>query len=318
MSTLGGSRKNTILAFFLGPALLLIITFYILPLFLSVYISFTPMKNWNVHRYLDKSVGINNYRRLFYLAFHDPDIKAVVVTTIVFVLITLAVNVLGGLGLALATYFMKEKVAAGYQLLWLLARMTPVAVYSLLWYYFFHGTELGILNSILMRLGIIEGPISLGRNPEFLPWGTWLILIVINGFVGVSFGMIVFYSALCSIPRELVIAARVDGARVIELIRHILLPGIRWHIVFVTVWQLLSLLTTFAHIFLLVEWRVIHSTWGQTWALYVFRTAFTVIKDQGLAAAAAAILSIIGIVLGLLSLRILGYSKMIPEPKGEV
>lgn len=289
-----------------------------LPLALSVYIGFTPMKNWNVHRYMGEVVGLRNYERLFHMISHDPDMKAVAVTTVVFVAITLAVNVLGGLGLALATYFMEESVAAGYQLLWLLARMTPVAVYSLLWYYFFHGTELGVLNALLLRLGVVDEPVSLGRSPEYLPWGTWLILVAVNGFVGVSFGMVVFYSALRSIPRELVIAARVDGARVLELVRYVLIPGIRWHIIFVTVWQLLSLLTTFAHIFLLVEWRVVHGTWGQTWALYVFRTAFTVIKDQGLAAAAAAILSVIGIALGLISLRVLGYSRMITQPRGEL
>lgn len=313
-----GRIKKLSLAFFLGPALLIVIIFYILPLFMTVYISFTPMKNWNVQRYFIEIIGLNNYQRLFHLITYDPDMRAVVLTSIVFITLTVTINVLGGLLLALATYFIEEKVSATYQTLWLLPRMTPVAVYSLLWYYFFHGTELGVLNSILMNLGITSQPIGLGRDPNFLPWGAWSIIIFINGLVGVSFGMVIFYSAFRSIPRELIIASRVDGASTARLIFHIMLPLIKWHIIFVTVWQLLSLLTTFAHIFLLVEWRIVDSSWGQTWALFVFRTAFSTVKDQGLAAAAATLLSVIGIALGLVALKVLGYHKMITEPKGDI
>lgn len=312
------SEKKKSLAFFLGPALFIVILFYIIPLFLTIYISFTPMKNWNVQRYLQEFVGLANYFRLFHLIQYDPDMQAIVSTTLVFITITLAINVLGGLVLALATYFIDEKVSTTYQTLWLLPRMTPVAVYSLLWYYFFHGTGIGILNNILMGLGLIDQPIALGKDPNFLPWGAWAIIIFVNGLVGVSFGMLIFFSAFKSIPRELIIAARVDGASTLRLIRHVMIPLIKWHITFVTVWQLLSLLTTFAHLFLLVEWRVVDSSYGQTWSLFVFRTAFATVKDQGLAAAAASILSVIGIALGLVALKVLGYKKMILEPKGDI
>ena len=312
------SGKRTALALFLGPALLITILFFVIPLFMTIYISFTPTKNWNIQKYLGTFVGLQNYERLFRLITYDPDMRAVVITTIVFIAITLSINVLGGLALALATYFIEERVSTTYQVLWLLPRMTPVAVYSLLWYYFFHGTKLGILNNLLLALGVIREPISLGTDPRYLPWGAWLILIFVNGLVGVSFGMIILYSALKSIPRELIIASRVDGASTLHLIRYIMLPLIKWHIVFVTVWQLLSLLTSYVHILLLVEWRIVDSSWGQTWALFTFRTAFMVVKDQGLAAAAATILSIIGIGLGLLALKILGYREMIIEPKGDI
>ncbi len=310
--------RKTSLLFFLGPALFVVALFYIIPLFLSVYISFTPMIDWNVNRYLTQFIGLQNYERLFHIVMYDPDMRAVVITTVVFVLVTLVINVFGGLLLALATYFMDEKMSAAYQGLWLLPRMTPIAVYSLLWYYFFHSSGIGILNSILLKLHLIDHPIALGLDPKYLPWGAWFIIIFVNGLVGVSYGMIIFYSAFKSIPKELIIAARVDGASTTRIIRHILLPLTKWHFTFITVWQMFSLLMTYAQTFLLVEWRVVDSTWGQTWALYVFRTAFTTTKDQGLAAAASTFLSIIGIVLGIIALKALGYEKMILEPKGDI
>ncbi len=310
--------KKLSLAFFLGPALFIVALFYILPLFLSVYISFTPMHDWDIYRFIGKFVGLLNYWRLAHLIMYDPDMRAVVITTVVFIAITLVINVFGGLALALATYFMDEKLSTAYQMLWLIPRMTPVAVYSLLWYYFFQGSEVGLLNSILMHLGLIKHPIAWGNSPQVLPWGAWFIIIFVNGLVGVSYGMIIFYSAFKSIPKELIIAARVDGASTGRIIRHILLPLSKWHFTFITVWQMLSLLTTFAQIFLLVDWKVVDSTWGQTWALYIFRTAFTTVKDQGLAAAASTFLSIIGIALGLVALKALRYKEMILEPKGDI
>ncbi len=302
--------------FFLSPALALVLVFYIIPLILAIYIGFTPLRDWNLKAYLGKFTT-QSYHYLFYLLTHDPDVSKVVKTTIVFTSITLVVNVLGGLALALATFFMEERVSLTYRSLWLLPRLTPVAVYSLLWYYFFLGDASGTLNSLLLRLGVIDHPVSWGTDPSLQPEGSWLILIVVNGFVGVSFGMIIFYSALKSIPREHIIAARIDGATTLQLVRRVMLPQIRWHLVYVTIWQLLSLLTTFAHIFLLTEWGVVDRWWGTTWALYVFNEAFTT-GEQGVAAAAATILVAIGAVLGIISLRLLGFKKMMLEPRGEL
>ncbi|MCD6323868.1 MAG: sugar ABC transporter permease [Desulfurococcales archaeon] len=302
----------------MGPALIVISLFFIIPLFLTVYISFTPMKDWNVGRYLSQVAGLRNYEDLFYIIQHDPDIQAVLITTAVFIVLTLLINVFGGLGLALATYFMEEKPSVVAQVIWLLPRMTPVAVYSLLWYYFFHGTNLGVMNNFLMWLGVIKHPISLGNDPTLQPWGAWSIIVFVNGLVGVSYGMLIFFSAFKSISRELIIAARVDGASTWRVIKDVLLPLTRWHLTFVVVWQLLSLLTTYEHIFLLVTWRVVDPTHGQTWALYIFRTAFSTVKEQGLAAAGATLLSAVGIALGLVALSVLGYRKMILEPKGDI
>jgi len=301
--------------FFLLPALALIAIFYVAPLLLSIYIGFTPLRDWNLRRLGEFTTY--NYERLFHMMLHDPDFGKVVKTTVVFTAATLAVNVLGGLLLALALYFMDEWLSLPYRVVWLLPRMTPIAVYSLLWYYFFLPGPQGTLNAILLRLGLIDRPYAWGTDPRLLPYSAWAILVIVNGLVGVSFGMIVFYSALRSIPREQVIAARIDGASTLQLARYVLVPQIRWHLVYVTVWQLLSLLTTFAHIFLLVEWGTLDRYWGSNWALYVFNTAFLT-GDQGLAAAAATVLVAIGALLGLAALRVMRFREMMQEPRGEL
>ncbi len=308
--------KAVTLAFFLGPAMALVILFFVLPVIVTVYASFTPLKNWNINKDLTEIIGTYNYEVLGYMALHNPKVKYALITTVVFVAVTLFINVVGGLTLAILTYFLEERISVNYRLLWLLPRMTPVAVYSLLWYYFFHSSDLGTLNRVLMSLGLMSEPVD--WKVWQLPIGTWMILVFVNGLVGVSFGMIVFYSAIKSLPWEYIAAARVDGAGNLTLVRSIILPQLRWHLVFVTVWQLLSLLTTYAHIFLLYEWGTIDRLWGQTWSLFVFTTAFLGEKRQGLAAAAATVLVVIGALLGLLTLRIMGFNRLVTKPRGEL
>lgn len=312
------NSKKLVLAFFLAPALALIIFFFIIPTILTIWISFTNLYNWKIDR-VKEFVGLQNYKDLIYFIQHDPDVEKVVKTTLVFTSLTLIVNVLGGLALAIFAYLIDERVSLSFRLLWILPRMTPIAVFGLLWYYFFYGSELGTLNSVLLHLGVIDQPISWGSDPSVQPWASWLIIIFVNGLVGVSFGMVVFYSAFKSIPRELIVAAKVDGATTWQIIRHILIPMARWHLVFITVWQLLSLLTTYPHLFVLVEWGVVDKNYGTTWSLYVFLTAFgKAVNYQALAAAAAVILVIIGAVLGFIVLRVMRFEEMIQPPRGDV
>ncbi|MEB3861835.1 MAG: sugar ABC transporter permease [Desulfurococcales archaeon] len=312
------ARRGRQALFFLLPMLILVVAFYILPLILTAWISFTPLTNWRVRDQLDDFVGLENYVNLYYLARYDPDFHKVLQTTLVFVTFTLFINVVGGLVLAILTYLIDERISLAYRLLWLLPRMTPLAVFGLLWYYFFYGGPQGTLNSFLLKLGVIDEPVRWGTDPAMLPYSAWAIIVFVNGLVGVSYGMIIFYSAFKNIPRELIIAARVDGARTWEVIRHILVPMVRWHIVFVTVWQLLSLITSYTHLFVLVQWSVVDKWYGTTLALYVFNTAFFDVKNQGFAAAAAVILVIIGSILGLVTLRIMRFSQMISPPRGDI
>jgi len=52
--------------FFLIPAITLVAIFYVVPFILSIYISFTPLKNWNLHTYLHE-ITTYNYVRLFHM-----------------------------------------------------------------------------------------------------------------------------------------------------------------------------------------------------------------------------------------------------------
>ena len=98
------------------------------------------------------------------------------------------------------------------------------------------------------------------------------LIIIANGFIGASFGMIIFTAAIRGIPEHLFHAAEVDGAGTLAKIRFITLPALRWPISFVTIYQTLSLLVSFEYILLLTKGGPFYDT--TVYALYVYRRAF--------------------------------------------
>lgn len=85
----------------------------------------------------------------------------------------------------------------------------------------------GILNDVLMRLGIIDQPISyLGEGKYF-----WGIITSANLWKDVGWSTIIYLSAMAGVDSEMYDAGKVDGLNRFGLIWHITLPSIRSTIV---------------------------------------------------------------------------------------
>lgn len=141
-----------------------------------------------------------------------------------------------------------------------------------------------------------------------------LIIILANGFIGASFGMIIFTSAIRSIPDHLFHAARVDGAGELAIIRHVTLPAIRWQLSFVTIYQALALLVSFEYIWLITNGGPFYDT--TVFALYVYRRAF----ENGQYAYGAALalgLVVVGIALAMVLWRFFDMRALLQRPRIE-
>ncbi len=197
--------------------------------------------------------------------------------------------------------------ASFFRAIWFLPRMSPSVVYALLWTWVVAPTDYGLLNQALGGLGL---PLAdLKSNAPML------LVVLANGFVGASFGMIIFTSAIRSIPEHLFHAARVDGAGGLAIVRHITLPAIRWQLSFVTIYQALSLLVSFEYIWLITNGGPFFDT--TVYALYVYRRAF----DNGQYAYGAALvlgLVAVGSVLALVLWRFFDMRALLQKPRIEV
>ncbi len=293
------------MAVFLAPSFALIAVFYLLPVLLTLLISFTDMDysfQWNW-------VGLKNYVQMV----SDPIAGKVFNNTLLYVFSTLALfNVGAALLISLITVHIPERIGQGYRALWLLPRITPSTVYALLWLWAVRQDPTALFNWILGFFGM--EPVNwLHRHP-------WPIVILVNGFVGASFGMIIFTAALKSIPVDYIRAARVDGASTLQIIRHVELPLIKWPLMFVTAYQTLSLLTSYEYILLVTNGGPGYYT-TEVWALYSYHLAFAQyggIVKFGYGAALATVLVVLGLVLSIVYWRVFRLRELMVEPKIEV
>jgi inositol-phosphate transport system permease protein len=293
-------RINTLI--FLGPVCALLLLFFIAPVIINIGIAFTDMgRNLQV-----TELTTENFERM---ATRDRRLPQVLAVTFVYVLGTLAIfNVTFALILALTTTALPDRSGAFFRAVWLLPRMSPSVVYALLWGWAISPTRYGLLNQLWSGvLGL--PPLDLKSDAPVL------LIIVANGFIGASMGMIIFTSAIRSIPEHLFFAARADGAGGLAIIRHITLPAIRWPLSFITVYQTLSLLVSFEYIWLITNGGPFFDT--TVYALYVYKRAF----ESGQYAYGAALalgLVVIGIAAALLMWRFMDMRSLLQRPRIEV
>lgn len=300
MTRTRGSRRSIDRLLFLGPATVMLLLFFLVPAIVDVAIAFTDMdRSLRVTRFTTENVA-----RLF---AGDRRLLGVMGTTLIYVLCTLAFfNVGYALLLSLLTTALPERAGAFFRAVWLLPRMSPSVVYALLWSWVVAPTDYGLLNQILTALGL--APVDMKSNAPML------LIVLANGFVGASFGMIIFTSAIRAIPLHLFHAARVDGAGGLAIVRHITLPQIRWQVSFVTLYQALSLLVSFEYIWLITDGGPFYDT--TVFALYVYKRAF----ENGQYAYGAALalgLVVIGIAVAMLLWRFFDMRALLQRPRIE-
>ncbi len=295
------TRRRIDRLLFLGPATALLFVFFLAPVIVDLGIAFTDMgRNLRVTGFTTA-----NFQRMI---SGDARLISVMATTLIYVLSTLAIfNVTYGLILALTTTALPQRTGAFFRAVWLLPRMSPSVVYALLWTWVVAPTDYGLLNQIFAGLGLSS--LDLKSNAPML------VIVLANGLIGASFGMIIFTSAIRSIPEHLFYAARVDGAGELSIIRHITLPAIRWQLSFVTLYQALSLLVSFEYIWLITDGGPFYDT--TVWALYVYKRAFES-GQYAYGAALSLVLVVIGIGVALLLWRFFDMRALLQKPRIEV
>lgn len=297
-------RRRINFLLFLGPAIALLFCFFIVPVIVDVFLAFTDM---------GRTVQIGelttaNFERML---TRDSRILKSLSLTFVYIICTLGLfNVTFGLILALATTArnMPEKVGSFFRAVWLLPRMSPSVVYALLWLWVVDPSERGLLNQIIHGVFGFELYDMKLADPM-------LLIVIANGFIGASMGMIIFTSAIRAIPEHLFYAARADGASSWRITWHIVLPALRWPLSFITVYQSLSLLVSFEYIWLITDGGPFYDT--TVYALYVYKRAFEN-GQYAYGAAMSLVLVVIGIAMALLMWKFMDMKRLLSEPKIEV
>ena len=208
-----GTRQDLVfVAVILLPLIILVGILIYFPAIDSLITSFTN-ENLRIRR-LPKFIGLKNYSKLI----ENSEFWIVIARSLLVVSLTLPLELLISLGLAL----LLTEVFPGRAMvrtLILLPWMLPPIVNGFLWGWLLNG-EYGALNGLLYQMGIIDEYVTWLRNPD-----TQIIWVaVVQTWTRFAFPTIILLAGLQSIPKDLLDAAKVDGASSWQSFKNIVLP----------------------------------------------------------------------------------------------
>ncbi len=214
---------------FIAPAVIGFLVFVGYPLIRSFYLALTKYNGLTDPVF----VGLGNFRRLFTT---DPAFWPALRATGYLVLLYVPLSLILGLALAM---FCNQRFA-GVRIVRTLAYLPVVlpAVATITLWKFILDPQVGLLNTILDRLGL---PTSLWLQGP----GTSMPSVVMVMLWGVGGTMIIFLAALQSVPTELYEAARVDGAGPWSVFFRITMPMISPIMLLQVILQTTAALQTF-------------------------------------------------------------------------
>ncbi|TRA97465.1 sugar ABC transporter permease [Agrobacterium tumefaciens] len=281
-------RKKSLIALsMVTPFIVVFATFFLYPLIEMVRISFTDAPligegNW---------VGFENYAKLLGDRLFVTSLKnngyfvllTVVPTTIIALMISLAVSRLSGIGQTIAMS------------LFFLPYVLPVSVVTEIWAWMLD-LQFGVLQPVISLLA--GKPVAVFKNPY---WVMPMVAVVTIWWTN-GFNVLLFIAGLRNIPAELYEAAALDGATTWQRFRRVTWP-LLWPVTaLVLTLQLILQLKIFDQIYLLSGGGPFNSSF--VLLLKVYREAFQM-NNGGYASAVATVLFLLIVIVSVLQFQLL-------------
>ena len=191
---------------YLAPAVLFVLVFTAYPLGQMIWMSFHNWSLINPPRY----IGLANYRR----AFGDEQFWVSFAFTLKYTAIITPILIVGGYLLALLTSE-NSRMRRFTRTTVFIPVVIGLGVSSLLWYWLF-STDFGMVNRLLTDVGL-EPVLWLGVDADT---SNYAIIASVSWKV-IGFGMLLFVGAIQAIPKEVMEASEVDGARYLQRLRRL-------------------------------------------------------------------------------------------------
>lgn len=176
--------------------------------------------------------------------------------------------------------------------IFLLPWVIPPISGALIWWWIFSAAQ-GILNYMLLQVGVIKGPVAWISDPGIAMYS----VILANIWRIFPFDMVMLLAALQTIPGELNDAASIDGASATQRLRYVIIPSIR---------NIMVTVLTLSFIWAFQEFTMI---WGitrggpgfstRTLLLFIYQTAFSFFRMGEAAAAGTIVLGILLVITAL-------------------
>lgn len=274
--------------FFVGPMLLGVLVFTLIPMIFSFMLSFTK---WSFVTGFDKIrwSGLDNFRQLFQ---DEVFLKSLGNNFIML----LAVPVGMAIALVLGVIITSHVYAPGaFKVIYFMPQISSVVAVAVVWQVLFHPSY-GPVNGFLSAIGVDNPPKWLADPTYALP-SVMLLMIWID--LGVS--LIIYIAGIKNIPADLYEAATIDGASKFAQFRSITFPLLTPTTFFLLVTGIIGNFKSFALVKVLTDGGPANSTSVVVYDMY--QTAFV---DLQTGYASSMVMILFVIVLAITGLQWLG------------
>lgn len=206
-----------------APFVILFVLFIIIPVVIAIALSFTDFNSIEKPNF----VGLENYINV--LTNDSVFMEYAILNTIVY-------SVIVGVGGYILSFFLAWSLAqipkgprTVMAIILYLPSMTAGIMLSTVWQVFFAGDKVGYLNALLLKLDIIQSPITWLSDSRYL----MVIMIIVSLWSSMGIGFLSMLAGILNVNRELYEAAHIDGVknRIQEII-YITIPAIKPHMMF--------------------------------------------------------------------------------------
>jgi len=271
-----GPRSRLVGMAYLAPALLFVLAFTVYPLGQMIWMSFHDWSLITPPRY----VGLGNYQR----AFADHQYWVSFLFTLKYTAMITPVLIVGGYLLALLAS-QPSRLRRFTRTTVFIPVVIGLGVSSLLWYWLF-STDFGLVNRVLLDLGVISKPVLwLGVDADL----SNLAIIASVTWKVIGFGMILFVGAIQAIPTEITEASLVDGASYWQRVTRVVLPLTMRTVLLVTLVSIIGSLLAFDQFYIMTAGQPQNET--ATSVFYVYLNSFPYLR-LGYGAALSLILAL--------------------------
>jgi multiple sugar transport system permease protein len=296
-------RRNLWIWAFLMPTVVLYGLYTVYPIIASYWYS---LVEWNGFESEQRFVGFSNYEAVL----ADPGFWNSVWVTVVFMLLVAPARIILSLLLAIVLNSPKLPFAALFRTVYFLPVVTTTAIVGVVMQFIFDPAS-GPINAALQTLGQSRGINFLGESGLAL---LTVSAVYVWKFFGVT--MIYWLAALQTIPRDLLEAAKIDGASAVQTFRHITLPLLMPFLIIITVLTVEDTFRAFDLMQSMTGGGPYFST--EIIEIYIYRWAFAApIPQLGHASAAAVLFGAFVFVVGLIQLWGVFAARRLRKDYGE-
>lgn len=231
-------------------------------------------------------IGIENYLvyddGAWYGLLTDPVWWNSVWNTLYFSAVSVSLEVVFGIIVALllnAEFKGRMLVRAAVLIPWAI----PTIVSAKMWAWMLND-QFGIINHMLMALGIIDSPIAWTASASYSMWA----VIMVDVWKTIPFVALLVLAALQMLPKDCYEAAEVDGIHPVRVFFRVTLPLITPALMVAVIFRLLDALRVFDVIYVLTS----NSTSTMTMSIYA-RQQLVEFQDVGYGSAASTMLFLI-------------------------